>query len=133
MQEDKRRIAILCEGYFGDLEGKTASGLIMYKPEEVVAVIDSTKAGKTSQEILGYGGDIPVVRDLWDSLKHGPNALLIGIAPRGGRLPSEWRPVVKQALENGLNVISGLHDMLNEDPDLSMIARSRGAKIHDLR
>ena len=133
MPQRKRCIVILAEGYFGDLEGKTASGLIMYKPEEVVAVIDSTQAGKTSQEILGYGGNIPVVRDLWDSLKHGPNALLIGIAPRGGRLPSEWRPVVKQALENGLNVISGLHDMLNEDPDLSVIARSRGAKIHDLR
>jgi uncharacterized NAD-dependent epimerase/dehydratase family protein len=133
MQERKRRIVILCEGYFGDLDGKTASGLIMYKPEEVAAVIDSTKAGKSSQEVLGYGGNIPVVRDLWDSLKHGPNALLIGIAPRGGKLPPEWRSVVKQALENGLDVISGLHDMLNDDPELSVIARSRGVKIQDLR
>lgn len=133
MRERKRRIVILCEGYFGDLEGKTASGLIMYRPEEVVAVIDSTRAVKTSQEVLGYGGNIPLVRDLWESLKHDPNALLIGIAPRGGKLPAEWRPVVKQALENSLDVISGLHDMLNQDPELSMIARSRGVKIQDLR
>ena len=133
MQEKKRRIAILSEGFFGDLEAKTASGLIMYKPEEVVAIIDSTKAGRSVGDVLGFGGDIPVVSDLADSLKCGPNALLIGIAPRGGRLPSEWRGVIKQALENGLDVINGLHDLLNEDPEFSALAASRGATIHDLR
>jgi uncharacterized NAD-dependent epimerase/dehydratase family protein len=133
MPERKRRIVILCEGYFGDLEGKTASGLIMYKPEEVVAVIDSTQAGKTAQNVLGFGGDIPVVGNLADSLKYGPNALLIGIAPRGGKLPAEWRGVVTQALDNGLDVINGLHDLLNEDPEFSKLAESKGATIHDLR
>jgi uncharacterized NAD-dependent epimerase/dehydratase family protein len=133
VEKKKRRIVILSEGYFGDLEAKTASGLIMYKPEEVVAVIDSTKAGKSVQEILGFGGEIPIVIDLEASLKYGPNALLIGIAPRGGKLPAEWRNQVKQALENGLDVISGLHDMLNEDSELSMIALLKGAKIWDLR
>ncbi len=133
MPERKRRIVILSEGYFGDLEAKTASGLIMYKPGEVMAVIDSTQAGKTSQEILGFGGDIPVVGNLTDSLKYSPNALLIGIAPRGGKLPTEWRDVIRQALNNGLDVINGLHDLLNHDPEFSSLADSKGAKIHDLR
>ncbi len=133
MPEKKRRIVILSEGYFGNLEAKTGSGLIMYRPEEVVAIIDSIKAGRSVQEILGFGGEIPIVEDLEASLRYGPNALLIGIAPRGGKLPSEWRNQVKQALENGLDVISGLHDMLNEDPELSMIALLKGAKIWDLR
>ena len=133
MHNKKRRIVILCEGYFGDLEAKTASGLIMYKPEEVVAILDSTQAGKSVQQILGFGGEIPIVATITDSLKYGPNALLIGIAPRGGKLPAEWRDVVKQALENGMDVISGLHDMLNEDPDLSKLASSKKAKIFDLR
>ncbi len=123
----------MAEGYFGDLEAKTASGLIMYKPEEVVAVIDSTQAGKTSQEVLGYGGNIPVVKSLLESLKHRPNALLIGIAPRGGKLPPEWRGIIRQALEDGLDVINGLHDMLNDDPEFSRLAASKGVKIHDLR
>ena len=105
----------------------------MYKPEEVVAIIDSTQAGKTVQKILGYGGDIPVISNLADSLRFGPNALLIGIAPRGGKLPPEWRGVIKQALENELDVISGLHDMLNEDSELSILAHLKGAKIYDLR
>ncbi|MCK4224671.1 MAG: DUF1611 domain-containing protein [candidate division Zixibacteria bacterium] len=133
MHQKKRRIVILSEGFFGDLEAKTASGLIMYKPEEVVAVIDSTQAGRSVQQILGFGGDIPVVSDLTDSLKYGPNALLIGIAPRGGKLPPEWREVIKQALENGLDVISGLHDMLNEDSELSILALLKRVKIYDLR
>jgi uncharacterized NAD-dependent epimerase/dehydratase family protein len=133
MQEKKRRIVILSEGYFGDLEAKTASGLIMYRPEEVVAVIDSTKVGRSVQEMLRFGGEIPIVKNLKASLKYGPNALLIGIAPRGGKLPTEWRDQVKQALENGLAVISGLHDMLNEDSELSMIALLKRAKIWDLR
>jgi len=133
MPEKKRRIVILSEGYFGDLEAKTASGLIMYKPEDVVAVLDSTQAGKTVQKILGFGGDIPVVANLTDSLKYGPNALLIGIAPRGGKLPAVWRVVVKQALENGMDVISGLHDMLNEDRELSALTTLNDTKIHDLR
>ena len=133
MPDRKRRMVILAEGYFGDLEAKTASGLIMYKPEEVVAVIDSTKAGKSVQQFLGFGGNIPIVSDLTDSLNYSPNALLIGIAPRGGKLPLEWREVIKQALENGLDVISGLHDMLNEDSELSMLALLKGANIYDLR
>lgn len=133
MSDKKRRIVVLSEGYFGDLEAKTASGLIMCRPEEVVAVIDSTKAGRSVREVLGFGGEIPIVRDLEASLKYGPNALLIGIAPRGGKLPAEWRNQVKQALENGLDVISGLHDMLNEDSELSMIALLKKAKIWDLR
>jgi uncharacterized NAD-dependent epimerase/dehydratase family protein len=133
MREEKRRIVILAEGYFGDLDGKTASGLIMYKPEEVVAIIDSTHAGKSAQDVLGFGGSIPVVSDLADSLKYDPNALLIGIAPRGGKLPLEWRETVSQALSNGLDVINGLHDLLNEDPEFSSLAASSGATIHDLR
>jgi len=133
MQEEKRRIVILAEGFFGDLEAKTASGLIMYKPEEVVAIIDSTKADRSVEDILGFGGDTPIVATLSDSLKYRPSALLIGIAPRGGKLPSEWRGVIKQALENGLDVINGLHDLLNEDPEFSALAASRGATIHDLR
>lgn len=133
MPERKRRVVILTEGYFGDLEAKTATGLIMYKPEEVVAVLDSTKAGKTVQQVMGFGGEIPIVAGIVDSLKYKPNALLIGIAPRGGKLPSEWRGVIQQAMENGMDLISGLHDMLNDDPELSALALRMRVKIHDLR
>ena len=35
--------------------------LIRYRPDEVIAVIDKTKVGETSDSELGYGGDIPVI------------------------------------------------------------------------
>ncbi len=68
----RRRIVILAEGCFTALEAKTAYGLIRYKPENVAAVIDSTRAGKTAQEILGLGGKIPVVKDVLSSLPYKP-------------------------------------------------------------
>jgi len=130
---NKRRMAILAEGCFTALEAKTASGLIRYMPEEVVAVIDSSRVDKTAQECIGLGGDIPVVKDVMDSLRYNPDTLLIGIAPRGGKLPEKLRKQVLSAVENGLNIISGLHDKLNEDPELATLANFRDIKIWDIR
>jgi len=129
----KRRIVILAEGCFTALEAKTAYGLIRYKPSEVVAVIDSTKVGKTAQQILGLGGNIPVVRDVEGSLPYNPDSLLIGIAPRGGKLPLEWRKEIISALENGLNILNGMHDKLSRDPELATLANFRNVQIIDLR
>jgi uncharacterized NAD-dependent epimerase/dehydratase family protein len=128
-----RRILILAEGKFSPLRSKTANGAIIYLRDEVVAVIDSTKAGMTAQQVLGYGGDIPVVRDLAEGLVYKPTHLLIGIAPTGGRLPEEWRHVIRQALQNGHHILSGLHTILSDDPEFSELARKHGAEITDYR
>src|SRR3712207_7270981 len=49
------------------------------------------QAGKTVQDVLGFGGGIPVVRSMREGLAFKPTAVLVGIAPQGGRLPEEWR------------------------------------------
>src|SRR5436305_15153565 len=85
------RFLILAEGAFSPLRSKTANACIRFTPENVVAVIDSSRAGETAQEVLGFGGSIPVVASLADGLTRQPNALLIGIAPPGGQLPASWR------------------------------------------
>ena len=64
----KRRMIVLAEGRFSPLRSKTANGAIVYLRDQVLAIIDSTKAGQTAQVVLGYGGDIPVVK----SLEEGP-------------------------------------------------------------
>ena len=43
-----RRLAILAEARFTPLDAKTAVGVLRYRPEEVVAVLDSTRAGGTA-------------------------------------------------------------------------------------
>jgi uncharacterized NAD-dependent epimerase/dehydratase family protein len=128
-----RKMAILVEGSFDPLESKTANGAIFYLHDEVVAVIDSTKAGRTVNDVLGYGGDIPIVKNLAAALKLKPNSLLIGIAPIGGKLPGSWRNIIKDAIKHRLHIISGLHTYLGDDDELTALAKRYRVKIHDLR
>ncbi len=128
-----RRIVILAEGKFAPLTSKTANQAIRYIPEEVVAVIDSSQAGRNAMQVLGFGGSIPVVSDFRNSLFHNPNTLLIGIAPTGGRLPDDWRTVIVQALEHGLDIISGLHTHLADDDEFKHLALKHNCDIVDLR
>lgn len=128
-----RRIVILAEGLFSVLESKTASCVIRYRTPEVVAVIDSANAGRTAEDVLGFGGDIPVVSTLDGALAFAPDTLLIGIAPRGGGLPDAWRPVLLSAISNGLNIVSGLHFFVSDAPEFAARAREKGVTITDLR
>ena len=128
-----RRLALLAEKRFTALDAKTAVGVLRYRPEEVVAVVDSTRAGLTAGRCVGTGGEIPVVADLEAAARHGADSLLIGVAPQGGELPPEWRAMVEDALGRGWDVISGLHAFLTDDPGLAGIASRSGATIHDVR
>lgn len=128
-----RRIVILAEGKFNPLTSKTANQAIRYIPEEVVAVIDSTQAGRTSEQALGFGGAIPVVADLRTSLLNKPDTLLIGIAPTGGRLPDSWRPILIEAIQHRLTILSGLHTILSEDEEFNRLAREHHVEIIDYR
>ena len=48
--ESHRRYLILAEGQFGEPGSKTAMGVIRYGPDDVVAVLDSTRAGRNVAE-----------------------------------------------------------------------------------
>lgn len=129
----KRRLALLAEDHFAPTEAKTAIGVLRYRPEEVVAVIDGSRAGKTAAECVGVGGDVPVVNGIDAAAALGADGLLIGIAPQGGRLPESWRALVAGALDRGWDVLSGLHTFLSDDPDFAARAARSGAAIHDVR
>jgi len=132
-----RRLVILAEGNFGFHHGKTAMGVIRFGSDRVVAVIDSTQAGRNVREWLGDSGryDIPIVSTISDALGFVPraNALLIGIAPTGGRLPDDWRVVILSAIRAGLDILSGLHTFLGDDAEFAEAARTSGVRIIDFR
>lgn len=130
---DHLRFAILAEGSFSPLRSKTANACIRYTPQRVAAVVDSTQAGSTAQQVLGFGGAIPVVESLDAAIARGANALLIGIAPSGGQLPASWRPVLLSALDHRMPIWSGLHTFLSDDPQLARHAEAAGVEIRDLR
>ena len=133
-----RRFVILSEGAFGGDSSKTARGVIKYSSSPTVAVIDSTKAGRTVGDVIGpiaSGGhvDIPIVASLDEALAlpERPTTLLLGLAPAGGKLPPAWRAWIVQALEQGLDVVNGLHSFLGDDPEFMAAAATGGGHIYD--
>jgi uncharacterized NAD-dependent epimerase/dehydratase family protein len=129
-----RRLAILTEGQFGFHHAKTAMGVIRYGTDPIAAVLDSSIAGRNVSEWLP-GHDIPAVATLAEALAlpEPPTTLLIGIAPTGGKLPDEWRATILQAIAAGMDVHSGLHTFLGDDPEFSAAASAAGVRIVDYR
>src|SRR5947199_8285444 len=130
------RAVILCDGYFGHSTGKTANGLVRYsKRYEIVGVIDHTKAGRDAGEVLdGKPNDIPIVADLKQAIAQcRPEPLVIGVATFGGYIPKEFRPTIRAAIENRLNVIAGLHEYLNEEPEFSKLSAASCRRLADSR
>ncbi len=127
---------MLAQGKFGSFGGKTANDLVIYNGRffDVVAILDRSKAGKTSREFLPIAAsDVPIVASLGDARKFRAEALVIGVAPIGGRISAEHRQIVKEAVKNGLDIWSGMHTFLSDDKDLVRLAARSGATIHDLR
>ena len=133
----ERRLVILAEGNFGYHHGKTAMGVIRFGRDKVLAVIDSTQAGRNVREWLGDSGrfDIPIVASLNEAIGFLPRAdtLLIGIAPTGGRLPDSWRQIILAAIRSGLDVHSGLHTFLADDREFAEAASAAGVRLVDYR
>ncbi len=131
---DRRRLVILTEGQFGIHHAKTAMGVIRYGQDEIVAILDSMMAGRNLREFLP-GFDIPFVATLDEALARPvrPDALLIGIAPTGGRLPPDWRAIIEAAIAAGLGIHSGLHQFLGDDPEFASAAAAAGTRIIDYR
>jgi uncharacterized NAD-dependent epimerase/dehydratase family protein len=129
-----RRLVILTEGNFGPHHGKTAMGVIRYGTDPIAAVLDSSIAGRNVSEWVP-GKDIPAVATLADALAlpEPPDSLLIGIAPTGGKLPDAWRRIILEAITAGLEVHSGLHTFIGDDPQFSAAAAAKGVRIVDYR
>lgn len=126
-----RKMVLLTWGYSNPRTAKTAAGLLRYCPNECVAVFDPDNAGRAAQEFLEAGGRTPIIARL-DEAPTG-NTLVMGIAPPGGRIPEAWRAVLLEAMDRGMNLLSGLHDFLSDDPELKAAAEKRGVTITDVR
>jgi uncharacterized NAD-dependent epimerase/dehydratase family protein len=125
--EKQRRILILGEGFSHDPHyGKTMRGIIRYGPDPVVAILDSARAGETHD-------GIPVVGNVNDALCFDPTVAVVGVATQGGRFPPAWRDLLKSCIAKGLDVESGLHEFLSDDPELVELAARFGSTLRDLR
>lgn len=129
---------VLCEGAFGTLNGKTAHGLVRFTQRyKISGVLDSTLAGRDAGEVLeGNPCGIPIYANLATALKSVSDQikyLVIGLAPDGGKLPPGYRDIVTDAICAGLNIDSGLHEFLSDDPLFNALAQKHGVQIRDIR
>jgi uncharacterized NAD-dependent epimerase/dehydratase family protein len=124
---DPRRVLLLAEGRSDDPHyGKTARGVLLYRPEDVVAILDSQKPGT---ELYGK----PVVGTVEEAIKLATTVALVGVATAGGRFPPEWRALLRRCITAGLDVENGLHEFISEDPELAPLAAEHGVELRDLR
>jgi uncharacterized NAD-dependent epimerase/dehydratase family protein len=132
---------IYCEGAFGTPYGKTAHGLVRRTERyRVLSVVDSRHAGADTGQLLNdRSTGIPILADLVQAIEAAAETanpathLVIGLATDGGRLPVDAREAVRTALKRRLNVDSGLHDLLTDDPELLSLAAQGGVQIRDIR
>ena len=121
------RYLILAEGFSGDPHyGKTAHGVLRYRRDDVLAILDSTRSGAAED-------GVPVVATLEEALRYRPTTALVGVATQGGRFPPAWLELLRGCVEAGLDVENGLHVFLEDDPELVELARARGVELRDLR
>ncbi len=129
---------VYAEGFLGELDGKTANGLIRQSDKyQIAAVIDSTKAGFDAGLVLeGKMNGVPVCANLDEALAAAgttPDSFIFGIAPSSGLLSTVQREVVLDALRRGMNVVSGLHEFLSDDPAMAAASQLAGVSITDIR
>jgi uncharacterized NAD-dependent epimerase/dehydratase family protein len=121
------RLLLLAEGFSGDPHyGKTMRGVLRYRRDDVVAILDSERAGETEE-------GVPIVGTVNDALCFGPTAALVGVATQGGRFPPAWRALLTNAISKGLDLENGLHQFIADDDELAPLAHRHGVQLRDLR
>jgi uncharacterized NAD-dependent epimerase/dehydratase family protein len=112
MLDPSQPIALFAEATLGSLNAKMAEGILRYGRNPVVAVIDSTQAGKRVRDLCAMNSDVPIVATLAEAQAKGAQVLVLGTAPSGGRLPQAWVGVLEQAVAAGMSLVNGMHDRL---------------------
>ncbi len=106
------------------LSAKVAQGIKDWRPDNCV--------GQYRME--GCNADLGLTdMTLEQAREAGAKTLVIGVANRGGVISQSWKKVLVQALEEGFDLASGLHNLLRDEPDLAAVAAATGQSLHDVR
>src|SRR6476660_8027222 len=130
------KATVFCEGNFAEIDGKTANGLVRQSEQyEITSVIDSTRAGRDAGEVLdGVRTGIPIVTALAAASRvEWLECLVVGVAPTSGLLSPPERAVILEAIEQGLDIVNGRHEFLNDDIEFAAAAAMHDVQISDVR
>lgn len=106
------------------LAAKVAQGIKDWRPENAV--------GQFRME--GCNADLKLAdMTLAEARAAGAKTLVIGVVNRGGVISAAWKKMLLEALEEGFDLASGLHNLLRDEPDLVAVAEATGRSLHDVR
>jgi uncharacterized NAD-dependent epimerase/dehydratase family protein len=134
----KKHAIVLTDGLLMTSDAKTAHGLIRGTERfNIIGIVDGLEnAGKDAGELLdGKQRGIPVFATMEDAMSSVQEVdfLIIGVATVGGVLPKNMLSLIYTAVEKGISVVNGLHEYLNDKPDLVAMAANTGAQLVDVR
>lgn len=131
------KAVIITGGLLNSNNAKTAHGLLRISNRfEIIGVIDKNSAGKDAGMVVdGRANGVPVVATIeeFNAKYEKPAFAIIGMATRGGVLPKDLYPSVKEILSRGIQLVNGLHEPLGEIEAFKIAAAPHGEIIHDIR
>ncbi len=130
-----RKAILLTNGLYDTENAKTAHGLVRESNRyKIVGVIDHVFAGKDAGVLLdGQHRNIPVFATVTEAMVANPEVCVVGVATSGGIFPGTLLNEVKEAIELKLDIINGLHDHLNERPEIKALAEKNNVELIDIR
>jgi uncharacterized NAD-dependent epimerase/dehydratase family protein len=106
------------------LAAKVAQGIRDWRPDDSVGQI----------RLPGCNADMGLPdMTVAEAVAAGAKTLVIGVANRGGVISPAWKEVLVEALEAGMDVAAGLHNLLRNEPELGAAAAHSGRALHDVR
>ena len=103
---------------------KTGAGVAHWRPELCMGQFN----------LEGGSVDLGLEKHSIDSAaRAGAKTLLIGTAVIGGAIPEAWFPALLNAIENGMDIVAGVHTRLNDIPELAAAAKLAGTRLIDVR
>jgi uncharacterized NAD-dependent epimerase/dehydratase family protein len=127
----KKHAIVYAEGIYNCANGKTAHGLVRYsKRYEISCVVDSTIIENDAGVILdGKNRNIPLYNNPNQALKlTNADTFIIGAVSEGGVLPRGYDKAVEWALSKGLDVVSGLHYFISDNPHFVKLSKEKKYK-----
>lgn len=106
------------------LAAKVAQGIRDWRPDAAVGQL----------RLPGCNADMGLPdMTIAEAVAAGARTLVVGVANRGGVISPAWISVLREALASGMDLASGLHNLLRDEPALVEAAQTYGRSLHDVR
>ncbi len=106
------------------LAAKTAQGIVDWRPEWCLGQL----------RLPGCKADLGIPdMTIDEAAKAGAQTMVVGVVNAGGTLPDHWTQEIVTAIEQSMDIASGLHTRLGSKAEIRDAAERHGRALHDVR